>query len=64
MSVKLTYEHPPGSDQSGAIREFEDFYQLETNRGKLRADEVQVGDYVRTTPKYMTKIVNVELVGE
>lgn len=62
MTTKLTYEHPPGSDQAGVIREFPDDYQLCTNRGQVRADEVVVGDYVKTTPKYMTKIVNVEVV--
>jgi len=60
MAIKITYEHPPGTGTSGCERTFEDDYELDSTRGKIRADEVQVGDCLKTTPKYMTKVLAVE----
>lgn len=64
MPTSLSYERFPDSDQVGCIRTFANDYMLETRRGKLRADEVQVGDEVRTTPRYFTKILNVQVEAE
>ena len=64
MARKLTYEHPPGSGQSGCERVFNNDVILDTNRGKLRADQIKVGDYVQTTPRHKTKILFIESVVE
>ena len=62
MATKITYEHPPGSDIAGCERIFEDDYEVHSTRGVIHADEVQVGDCLKTTPKHMTKVLAVESV--
>lgn len=64
MATRITYEHPPGSSQTGCQRTFADDYVLPSNRGDLRADEVQVGDCLKTTPKHKTKVLAVEALEE
>lgn len=60
--IKITYEHPPGTGQTGCSREFLDSTILESNRGKLRADEVAVGDCLQTTPRYKSLVIDVEIL--
>ena len=64
FKVHISYEHPAGSGLVGCVRKFEEDYVLETDRGSVPASEVQVGDCLRTTPKYMTKVLNVETLSE
>ena len=64
FKVHITYEHPPGSGLTGCVRKFDEDYMLESNRGEIAASEVQVGDCLRTTPRYMTKVLNVETLPE
>ena len=62
--VRLTYEHPPGSGQPGVQRTWDESQPMESNRGQITALEVQVGDFLRVVPRYMTKVVAVESVPE
>ena len=62
--TKITYEHPPGSGETGCERIFDDDYMMESNRGPLRAADVQVGDCLKTTPRYKTLVLAVEAVVE
>ena len=62
MAIRITYEHPPGSGETGCQRTFENDYVLESNRGNIRADEVVVGDCLKTTPRYKSLVLQVEEV--
>ena len=62
--VHIFYEHPAGSGEVGCVRVFDEDYILQSDRGPLVASEVRIGDYLKTTPKYMTKILNVEILPE
>ena len=64
MPIRITYEHPPGSGEVGCRRTFADDHLLDSTRGRIRADAVQVDDCLRTTPRFMTKVVAVEAVVE
>jgi hypothetical protein len=60
--IKITYEHPPGSGQTGCTREFEDSYVISSNRGPLRADQVVAGDRLETAPTCKCLVLAVEVV--
>lgn len=62
MAIKITYEHPPGSGQIGCDRTFANDFVIESSRGSLRADQVVVGDFLKTTPRYKTKVLAVEVI--
>lgn len=62
--IQITYEHPPGSGDDGMTREFDPDYCLQSTRGKIRADQVAAGDYLKTTPRIYTKVNAVATVGE
>lgn len=60
--IKITYEHPPGSGETGCAREFDLDYIIESNRGFLRADAVVAGDRLKTTSKCKCLVLSVEVV--
>lgn len=62
VRIKITYEHPAGSGQTGCSRIFNEEYMLESDRGLIRADEVEAGDCLKTTPLYKSLVLSVEEV--
>jgi hypothetical protein len=60
--IKITYEHPPGSGQTGCAREFDLDYVIPSNRGPLRADDVVAGDRLETAPTCKCLVLAVEVV--
>lgn len=59
MTIKLTYQDDHGNT---CEREWPDDWVLDTDQGEKRADEIEVGMRVRTTPKIRTRISAVEVV--
>ena len=62
MSIKITYEHPPGSGETGCVRTFANDYVIESSRGNIRADNVVPGDCLKTTPRRKCLVLAVESV--
>lgn len=60
----ISYEHPPGSGTVGCVRPFDDDWILASNRGPLRAADVEVGDCLQTTPTHKSRVLLVEPVVE
>lgn len=60
--IEITYEHPPGSDEAGCTRQFDPDWMLESDRGKIRADQVQVNDRLQTTVRNKSKVLAVAQV--
>lgn len=62
LMIKITYEHPPHSGKVGCSRVFNEDFMLESGRGRIRAGDVVVGDCLKTTPIYKSKVLDIEVV--